>query len=41
MAEEDLNRLEAVMERAGELKRWDRPDFDEMVDNRFAHAAAE
>lgn len=41
MEEEDLSRLETVMERAGELTYEGRPDFDEMVDNRFAHAAAD
>ena len=41
MEEEDLARLETVMEQAGELTDESRPDFDEMVDNRFARAAAE
>ena len=37
MAEESLERLETVMEEAGELSQ--RVVFEELVDNRFAEAA--
>ena len=41
MQQEALERLETVMEQAGELKREDWVDFDRLVDNSFAKKAAE
>jgi len=41
MKEASLERLETVMEHAGELKREDWVVFDELVDNRFALAAVQ
>ena len=41
MQQEALERLEAVMESAGELDRSQWVDFSKLVDNRFAEAAAQ
>lgn len=41
MEEKSLERLETVMEHAGELSRQDWVVFEELVDNRFALAAAQ
>ena len=41
MKQEALERLETVMESAGELKREQWVDFTKLVDNRFAEAAAQ
>jgi NitT/TauT family transport system substrate-binding protein len=39
MEQESLERLETVMEQAGELKRSDWVVFEELVDNSYAKAA--
>ena len=39
MKQESLERLETVMEQAGELKHSEWVDFDQLVDNSFAEAA--
>ena len=39
MTEDSLERLETVMESAGELTREEWVDFDRLVDNSFAQAA--
>ena len=41
MEQASLERLETVMEHAGELSREDWVDFDALVDNRFAAAASQ
>ena len=41
MKQESLERLETVMESAGELDRSQWVDFAKLVDNRFAEAAAQ